>query len=483
MISITKLRAFVVSAVATAVPAVTAQTPAATDSVTVTLDDCLRIALSTSPTVKVADLDINRVDYSRKETLAQLLPSVNFGGTYSRMVAKQVAYMNMDAFAGLGGGNSEGEDSGQSEQSRASSGKGDGGIKMGLDNSFQVGFNAGVPLIAPQLWQSLKLADTQIATAVEQSRASRLNLVNSVKSAYYAYLLALDSRRVIRESYDMAAFTHDLYVKRQSLGDASEYDVLRTAVAMKNVEPELTQADIAINRARMQLMILMGVSVDTPLKISGKLADYEASMYDDVMKLGRDFSNNTSLRLNQLQTQTLERALKVQKMAWYPTLSLSANYNWTSSSNGNPLRNFRWNPYSVVGLTLNLPLFEGGARVSRIRQAQIQVDQARLQREDLERSVAMQVDLALENITLNMKQIASSAENVGQAERAHDIMQRSFNIGAASYLDLRDSELSLTQSRLAYYQTIYNYLVAGSELELLLGNAVGDDVVPNPRNK
>ena len=50
-------------------------------------------------------------------------------------------------------------------------------------------------------------------------------------------------------------------------------------------------------------------------------------------------------------------------------------------------------------------------------------------------------------------------------------MEKSFEIGAASYLDLRDAELALTQARLSYYQSIYNYLVANSELELLLGNA------------
>ena len=67
---------------------------------------------------------------------------------------------------------------------------------------------------------------------------------------------------------------------------------------------------------------------------------------------------------------------------------------------------------------------------------------------------------------------------VKEAERAHDIMEKSFGIGAASYLDLRDSELALTQSRLAYYQAIYNYLVAGADLELLLGNAPIENYIP-----
>ncbi|MDE6654715.1 MAG: TolC family protein, partial [Muribaculaceae bacterium] len=65
----------------------------------------------------------------------------------------------------------------------------------------------------------------------------------------------------------------------------------------------------------------------------------------------------------------------------------------------------------------------------------------------------------------------SCSQNVAQAERAHKIMEESFAIGATSYLNLRDSELALTRSRLTYYQAIYNYLIARSALELLLGNA------------
>lgn len=454
--------------------------PVATEAAPVTatlgLDDCLRIALSESPTVKVADMDITRADFSKKEILGNLLPTISFGGTYTRMLAKQVAYMNLKGMPGMGGGSEGGEEGGEGAGSSSSSSRGNG-IKMGLDNSYQVGFNASLPLIAPQLWQNLKLSDAQIAQSVENARASRLNLVNQVKNAYYALLLAKDSRKVVQESYDMAALTHRIYSDQFAAGAASEYDVLRTSVAMKNVEPEITQADIAISRARLQLLILMGITPDDAQNIdfSGNLADYEKTMYEDVLRLGNDWQNNTSLRQNELQTQLLERTVKVNKMAWYPTLSLTANYNWTSSSDGNPLRNFRWNPYSIVGLTLNFPIFQGGQRHFRIRQAQVQVDMARMQRQDLENSVNMQVKLARDNIKLNVKQIGSSAESVGEAERAHTIMQQSFDIGAASYLDLRDSELALTRSRLAYYQSIYNYLIAGAELELLLGNAVLPD--------
>ncbi len=441
----------------------------AQDTLSLSLEQCIGVALDMNPTVKVADMDIKRVDYSKKETLGALLPTVAFGATYNRMLAKQVAYMNMDGF---GGGASGDESEGASS---SASGKRQG-IKMGLDNSYSVGFSASLPLIAPQLWASLKLSDSQILQSVEQARASRLSLVNEVKNAYYPLLLAEDSRNVIKQSYEMAALTHEIYTKQHQAGTASDYDVLRTSVAMKNVEPELLQSDIAVKQAKLQLAILMGISTEIPIKASGSLSDYEQSMYADALGLSRDYSRNTELRQNEIQIRQLSDALRVQKMAWYPTLTATANYNWTSSSNGSPFRNFLWSPYSVFGLTLNIPLFEGGIRYNRQRQASVQVEQVKLQRENIERNVASQVDLSIDNIMLNVKQIASSSESVAQAERAHDIMQRSFNIGAASYLDLRDSELALTQARLAYYQSIYNYLVANSSLELLLGD---DTKLPN----
>ena len=467
-----KLRAFLIPAAALLIGSASAA-----GQTTLSLEQCLSIALSDNPTVKIADLEIKRADYSKKETLGQLLPSVSFGFNYNRMLAKQVAYMNMDGFGGLGGGDKDdaaGGDGSDETLSRASSKK-DTGIKMGLDNSYSTGFSATLPLIAPQLWQSLKLSDSQILVNIEQARSSKLDLVNQVKSAYYALLLANDSKKVIQESYDMAALTYDIYSKQYAAGAASDYDVLRTSVAMKNVEPELLQADIAIKQARLQLAILMGVDASFEFTPTSTLSDYEADMYGKTLAIDDDYSANPSLALNRIQTDIANKTVTLRKAAFYPTVALTANYNWTSSSNGNPLRNFRWNPYSMIGLTVSFPLFEGGARYNAVRQAKVQVQEMVLQRENLERSIASQVSLAIDNIKVNVKQIASCSESVGQADRAHNIMEKSFAIGAASYLDLRDSELALTRARLAYNQAIYNYLIANSELELLLGNAPIDN--------
>ncbi len=443
---------------------------ACAENVKLSLDECLAIALSDNPTVKVSDMEVQRLDYSKKEVIGQLLPTIDFGANYNRTLEKQTMYMNMDGFGDFGGaGDGDGENGEVSSRARAGGG-GDGGIKVGLDNSWSLGFQASLPLIAPQLWKSVAVSDTQILRSLEAAQQSRQNLVDQVKSAYYGLLLAQDSRIVIQESYDMARLTHETYVKQAAAGAASDYDVLRTSVAMKNIEPEIIQADIAIKQARLQLLVLMGVDSAFEFEAAARLADYEQTMYDEVFALEADYSNNADLKLLDIDTKLLEQQVAMKKLAFVPTLALSANYNWTSMSNGSPVKNFRWSPYSMVGLTLSVPIFHGGSRWNSLKAASIQAKEMKWQRENLERSIAMQVDIAIDNIKLNVKQIASSSESVNQADRAHTIMEKSFEIGAASYLDLRDSELSLTRARLAYYQAIYNYLIAGSKLELLLGN-------------
>ena len=83
----------------------------------------------------------------------------------------------------------------------------------------------------------------------------------------------------------------------------------------------------------------------------------------------------------------------------------------------------------------------------------------------------IQVQNELDNITKSLKQVDANTKGVQQAEKAHGIMQESFKIGSGTFLQLRDTEDALMSARLSYYQSIYNYLVAESDLEFVLGNA------------
>ena len=418
---------------------------ASTDTLSLSVDQCVAIALDENPTIKIADMEITRVDYSKRETIGQLFPNISFSAAYSRTLAKQTMYMN-------NGG-----------QTMA--------IKMGRDNTHNAGFNATLPIVSVALWKSIKLSDNQILQNIEAARTSRISLINQVKNAYYALLLAYDSYAVLLENHATAKVNADIYEKKFRNGTASEFDVLRSSVAVKNIEPSIIEAENSIRSLELQLKVLMGMDVTQGIKPSASLSDYKSSMYADVMALNTDLSMNSDLRKLDLQTDYLKKVVDVQKAGWYPTIAASIGYNWYSMSDGSPFKNFNWSPNSSVGISLSWTLFNGAQRYYKQKQAELSYKEMAWQRDNLNRSLEMQRQIQLDNIQKNVKQIETCTASVEQAVKANQIQEKSFKIGASTYLDLRDSEDALMSSKLAYYQAIYNFLVAKSDLELLLGNA------------
>ncbi len=412
------------------------------DSIPISREECIDIALSQSPTIRIADLEVKRVNYSKRETVGNLLPQIGFSLSYQRSIELQTIRMNMG---------------GQSQK-----------LKMGSDNTWNTGFSLSLPIIAPTLWKAISISDTQIAQNLESARSSRLELVNQVNKAYYALMLAISSKDVIKQNYDIAKYTAEVYRKQFEQGTASEYDVLRSEVQVKNIEPSLLDADISVKQCQLSLNVLMGIDDALNLYPSVTMEDMQKDMYAYLLE-SKSLEGNSSLRSLDLQQKLASQNVTMKKYAWIPTLGASFNVNWLSLSNGPMFKDVDFSPYSSLGVSLSVPIFSGGTKWYQLKQAQVQEKELALQRENLVNSLNMQVDLALDNINRQAKQIDSSKEGVRQAKKAHDIMLKSFQIGAASYLQLQDSELANSSAQLSYLQAIYNYLVSTSELDLLLG--------------
>ena len=462
--------------VLTTMMSASAQTAITTDSVLyLNMDRALTIALSESPTIKIADLEVKKTDYSKREVIAGLLPQIDASASYQRAIKKQRMFMSGKGFdiAGMMGAylgplyEAAGIPMPESESSSSSSA--DEGFEVGLDNTYSMGFSATLPVIAPQLWKSVEISSINIQTKLEAARSSRLSLINEVQKAYYNVLLCQDSYKVLRDQYDNAKLNAETYANQYKQGTASEYDVLRSEVAVRNIEPSLLSTENAVKLSKLQLKVLMGIDAGIEIKIDDSLANYEQDMYNVTMSINRSLDNNTDLRQLDLQTKMLQKTATLQKFAYIPTLGAQFNYNWISMSDGNMFKNFRFNPYSTIAVALNIPIFSGGSRFYKVKQAEANVAQMGFHPENLVRALDMQVEAQLDNISKSVKQIDSNKLGVEQAEKAYKIMQKSFEIGSATFVTLNDAELALTRARLSYSQAIYDFLAGVSDVQKLLG--------------
>ncbi len=424
----------------------TAWTPSwGQDSLRVNLETALEIALSESPVIRIADRDIERAMYARKESQAGLWPGISASGVYNRTLKKQVMVMD------FGGEQLE--------------------ISVGTDNNWMGGVSLSLPLVAPALWKTVQLSALDIDMAVEKARSSRLSMISAVKQAFFSYLLARDSYAVLKRNYDNVALNTKTVTDKFQQGMASEFDKLRAEVELKNQRPNLIASETAIELASMQLKALMGLDIEYPVIFEGTLTQFEEEVTPEGMLPARAYSleRNSDLVQMSIQKEQLELALKMTKASFLPTLSLSSNFQYSSMNNNFNFSTYNWFPYSTASLALSIPIFSGFKRQQQVRQSKLNMQSLEDSRINSERNLQLSVKNCLNQMSNAVEELASNKENVIMAEKAYSISQKQFEVGMGTWLDLSASELALTQARLAYHQSIYRYLFNMAELEKILG--------------
>lgn len=433
----------------------------AQDTLKLNLDKALEIALSENPTVKVANKEIQKKKYAQKGSYASLFPQVSFAADYNRTLKKQVMYMDFDMGA-MGGGSGSGGTTPEIDPNQ--------GFEVGRDNNWNLGFNFGMPIVNASLWKSLSISAADVELAVEQARSSKIGMVNQVKKAYYGVLLASDSYRVFKESYDNAMENYLDIKKKFEQGLVAEYDLIRANVTVKNSEPNMLQAENGLVLAKWQLKALMGMDLEIAIDCDGQLMDFESQLFGDYMSTDTTLANNSDLKQLDIQSLQLQKTLQMQKFDYLPTLSLSGLYQWNAMNNDFKFKNYLWNPYSMIGLNLTIPIFSGGTKFYKIKQTRNSMEQLGLQRESTQRNLQLAIKQYMDNMNTCVKRFDASQKGVEQAERGYMISQKRYETGAGTLLELNDSELAMTQARLNFNQAIYDYIVAKADLEKVIGS-------------
>ena len=444
----------------------TAQKP-----VVITLEQALEIALSENVSVKVADLEIKRTEYAKKGAYAALFPQIDLSASYQRTIKKQVMYMDFDMSSilpGMPGGEGEGE--GGAGTDTGSSSSGNDGMEVGRLNTLNGGVTAAMPIINAQLWKGIRISGLDVELAVEKARASRLDMVTQVKNAFFGTLFAKEAFNVYKEVYENAVENYNETKKKFDSQKVSEFELIRAKTSVANAIPNVYNAESSVVLALWQLKAVLGVDLDMNLDIAGELEDWSQEMFYDIHQHDSiSLANNTTMKQLAIQTEQLAQNIKLQKYACIPSLALAFNFSMNTMANDVNFSEFRWTPYSYIGLSLNIPVFAGGKRHQAIRQAKNQYQQVQLQVDNTERQLKIAIRQSLNTMETNMKSYYAAQDAVAAAQKAYDIAEAAYKVGRSTLIELNDAQLALTQSQLAQSQAVYNFIVAKTQLEQTLG--------------
>ena len=411
----------------------------AQETLRLTLDKAIEIALSDNPTIEVADQTVELKKISDKETVMGLLPEASLSGAYTRTIKKQTMVMM-----------------GQK-------------IEIGIPNQYQGGLSVSLPVFAPTLYKSMKLTKTDVALAVEQARASKQDLVNQVTKAFYQMLLAQDSYAVLEKSYAQSEANFNIVKAKFEQGKVSEYDKISAEVQMRNLQPSVISARNAVELSRLQLVVLMNIEPEINIVLDGNLADYEEAVFAGILTAdSSSLNNNTSLLQMDMNTRMLQQSLSLNKQNFMPMVALQFNYMYTCMAEDFKFKDYEWNPYSNVSLSVSVPLFKY-SNFSAMKKTNIQISQMMKNRDYTARQLAMQQQSYLNSMAASAEQVSSNKEAITQAQKGRDIAEKLYEVGRGTVLELNSAEVALTQARLTYAQSIYDYLTAKADLDKLQG--------------
>ena len=411
----------------------------AQETLKLTLDKAIEIALSDNPTIEVAEQTVQLKRISDKETVMGLLPEASLSGAYTRTIKKQTMVMM-----------------GQK-------------IEIGIPNQYQGGLSVSLPVFAPTLYKSMKLTKTDVALAVEQARASKQDLVNQVTKAFYQMLLAQDSYAVLEKSYAQSEANFNIVKAKFEQGKVSEYDKISAEVQMRNLQPSVISARNAVELSRLQLVVLMNIEPEINIVLDGNLADYEESVFAGVLTADdNSLQNNTSLQQMDMNTRMLQQTLSLNKQNFMPMVALQFNYMYTCMTDNFKFKDYEWNPYSNVSLSVSVPLFKY-SNFSAMKKTNLQIAQMMQNRDYTARQLAMQQQSYLNSMSASAEQVSSNKEAITQAQKGRDIAEKLYEVGRGTVLELNSAEVALTQARLTYAQSIYDYLTAKADLDKLQG--------------
>ena len=413
-----------------------------------TLDHAVETALKNHPNLKAADSQVDAAQANVLKSNSGFLPKVTLSETWSRtdnpmMVLGTKLNQEMVTPSDFNPAVMNDPDPMSNYNTRIS--------------VMQPLFNGGKEYLG------VKQAKLGREAAVMDRNRSRQETVFNVVKAYYGLLLAQEYNKVAVQSLETSAANVKLAEARYKAGAVLQSDLLRAKVQYAEVKEMATRSENGVKLAAANLNFAMGVPQDEKIEVAGALSAKD--MKEDLNgMIGEALSLRPDLMSLGLNRKNAEANVKQARTDYIPSLNLMGQVDWNSDRPaGNDARSW------AVMAVLQWNLFDGLVTTSHVREASASAGRMKAMEEQMRSGVQLQVRQAYYNLTASLDRIAATSSSVQEAEEGFRIVQKRYEAGMTTLVDVLGAENALIRARTGAIQALYDNNVAAAELKLAAG--------------
>lgn len=398
---------------------------------TVTLKQAIEFALQNKADALKARLDITNADAKILEAKAGALPKVtgNANITYNPII-QEIA---------LGGQT----------------------FKMGQPWVAVAGVHLQQALFNQQVFIGLKAAKSTKEFYQLNANLTEEQIIERVSNAYFQVFTAQEQKNTLESSYSSTEKVRNVIKSLYDNGLSKKIDLDRTNVNLTNIETNIKQSNNGITQAENALKFYMGMPIETKIQLVQEDMAVTPHLLDDTVNT----DERTEVKVLLKNKELLEYQKKATIANYYPTVNLTANYNWQGLGEKFPLTNgsskgVMWSDYSAIGLGINIPIFNGFATKAKVQQNQIDIDKLEIDIKDTKLGLDQAYQNAKAQIENSLATLESQKANVKLAEDVLADTKSNYQYGLATLTDLLDAENSLVQAKNNYTTAILDYKIA-----------------------
>jgi outer membrane protein len=293
--------------------------------------------------------------------------------------------------------------------------------------------------------------------------ATKNQVSDTVARAYLTALRADAALEMIRSNVSLSQALLDLSQRQKDAGTGTGIEVTRANVQLANDKQRLVVAENDRRRAGLNLLRAMGLKLDASVELTDKLV-YQASDPGSLQNALADARSTRPELKAQKQRESSARltygSVKAERL---PSVGAAADYG----SIGSELVGAQ--PTYTYGLTVRVPLFDGGRRDARRVESLSQYRQEQTRTRDTEQQLELDVRLAFDSVQSAAAEVETAREGMQLAENELAQARRRYEAGVTNSVEVTDAQTRLARARDNQVNALYDYNVARIDLATATG--------------
>lgn len=415
------------------------------------LQEAIDFALENNRSAINAERDIEAAEAQKWETTASGLPQVSAAVDYQNFLKQQVSLIPAEFFGG---------EPGQFQE-----------VVFGTKQSVNAFATLNQKIFDGSYIVGLQSAKVFLQISKNARTKTDLEVRKAVIDAYGNVLLAEESVQILQRNLAVLKKNLDETTEIYKNGLEEEESVEQLQITLSGVQSQLNNTNRLRTLAYQMLNITMGLDVYHPTEVSDNLETLtEKNISLNLLETPADIENNIDYLIAENYMVSKELLVKLEKSKALPTINGFLNGGYTGFSDKFTFANSsqQWFGSSLLGVSINIPIFSSGMRSAATQKAEINLDKAETELTETAQKLKLQVASAKSDYQFAIEDYENKKENLMLAERIERKNQTKFFEGIGSSFELRQAQTQLYTAQQELLQSMLDVINSKADLETVL---------------